>query len=111
MKKIIYSVTEICLMSSGDDFDLYQTFDLEDARKHLTSEADWGYKFNHKDPKKVDYVILGYEIDTDEIDEACDYDVNDAKSLFCAYILSVCCATHFFCEKYILNSGESVYDD
>ena len=47
MKKIVYIVREFCTTMSGDDFDLYYTFNLEDARKALANEAWRGYNLNH----------------------------------------------------------------
>ena len=103
MKKMVYVVTEYCLTQSGDDFDLFYTFDLEDARRQLAAEADRGYNLNHKSPQKVEYVIFGYEVNSDEIGEDEDYDINDPKSLYSAYALSQCCVEHTFSEAYALE--------
>ena len=111
MKKMVYVVTEYCLAQSGDDFDLYHTFDLEDARYHLADAADRGYRLNRKSPKSVEYIIFGYEVDTDEIDESYDYDINDAKSLVSAYSLSQCCLAHVFDESYKMPEEDERDDD
>ena len=100
MKKLVYVVTEYCLTQSGDDFDLHYTFDLEEARTLLKSEADRGYKLNRKSPSKVEYIIFGYDVDTDEIAEDEEYDINNAKSLLSAYANGQCCLTHVFDETY-----------
>ena len=66
----------------------------------LSIEADRGYNINRKDSKKVEYIIFGYEVDTDTIDEDEDYDINNAKSLLTAYASSQCCLEHVFDEPY-----------
>lgn len=106
MKKIVYIVREFCTTMSGDDFDLYYTFNLEDARKALANEAWRGYNLNQKNPNKVKYIIFGYEVDTEDIDECYDdYDVNDAESLFDAYVSSQCSLVHIFDEEWSENDN------
>lgn len=99
MKKLVYVVTKTCTTMSGDDFNLYYTFDLEDARKALAREADRGYNLNRQSPDKVKYIIFGYEVDTDGIDDN-GYNEDDAKSLLSAYIDSQCCVDHIFDEEW-----------
>lgn len=110
MKKIVYVVTELCLKQSGDDHDLHYTFNLEEARKALSDAADRGYGLNRKSPKDVEYIIFGYEADTDEIDDCYDYDINDAKSLVSAYSLSQCWLEPVFDEPYKMP-GKDESDD
>ena len=96
-------VTEYCLKQSGDDFDLFHTFDIEEARIVLADRADRGYRLNRKSPKDVSYIIFGYNVDTDEIDECYDYDPNNAKSLFIAYCDSQAYVDHDFCEPLAID--------
>ena len=111
MKKRVYVVREFCLTQSGDDFDLFFTFDLEDARRHLADEADRGYRLNRKSPDKVAYIIFGYNVNTDDIDEDYEFDASNAKSLYHAYSLSVCCLEHVFDECYNSERDEDEGDD
>ena len=77
MKKIVYVVNEENL--NADSFDLFWSFDLEEALKKLSDEADRGYRLNKKNPSKTTYSVNGYEIELDELDE--DTDLSDAKNV------------------------------
>lgn len=98
MIKTIYVVRE--MNARGDDFDQIITFDLDEARKVLEDRAFRGYHHNGKSPETTTYYIFGYNIDTNEIDEDTEYDINDAKSLYIAYVESVFHTEPDFEEKY-----------
>lgn len=98
MKKMVYVIRE--MNARGDDFDLYFTFDLYDARYELKDSAWRGYKLNKKKPSFTTYHIFGYEIDTEEIDETYEYNVEDARSIYIAYSNSVCWLEESFEETY-----------
>ena len=98
MKKIVYVVEEI--NTKGDDFDYAITFDINEARLKLEDSAYRGYKLNKKTPEDTKYYIFGYEIDTAIIDEDEEYDINDAKSLYTAYLNSVLSPDFTFEEEY-----------
>lgn len=98
MTKTVYVVTE--LNARGDDFDIFFTFNLDEARTAIEDIADRGYRLNKKSPATTTYHIFGYAVDTDNIEEDYDYNINDAKSLYNAHLLSVCSADYSFSEDY-----------
>ena len=102
MKKTVYMVMEenYTPMGSCDNFDIAYTFDLDEARVLLEDNADRGYRLNKANPSITKYVIYGYDIDTDDIDEDVEYDINDAKSLYFAYSKSVCFTEFTYDEEY-----------
>ena len=111
MKKTVYVVMEEPVANSGDSFDLYYTFDLNDARDKMAYHADRGYNLNKKSPKKTVYIIFGYAVDTDEIDEDQEYDVNDPMSLYNAYVDSAACVDHVYDEKFSAMKKKEIITD
>ena len=98
MKKIVYVVHED--NAKGDCFDKYFTFNLEEAREKLENEAYIGYRFNKKKPSFTKYMIQGYEVDTDEIDDVFEYDIDNAASLLTAWIYSLAFSEFIYEEEY-----------
>lgn len=111
MKKVVYVVEEVRLCD--DSFETGWTFDLTEALDTLASEARWGYEKERKDAKKVQYWLMGYEIDIDEMseDDLEDVNLDNAKELYHAWLDTLCgMPDPVYAKKWELEAVEGEYE-
>lgn len=115
MKKVVYLVEENRLYA--DSFDTGWTFDLKEALDTLASEARWGYEKERKDAEKVQYWLMGYEIDIDEMSEEMSEEdlegvnVDDAKELYNAWLDTLCgMPDPVYAKKWALEAAEAEHE-